>query len=100
MNYRDYKEIMEAEQLQESEAVRYYLGRAAYWQKAIKRLEQYDNAAKQRLLPKFMNTKISFIWQAIDIARFEKEIGFKINEESDQYFEYLANKRAAELAKA
>lgn len=89
MNYRDYVEIMQDEELQESLSVKKYLESAIYWQKAIKNLDKYDNQTKNNLKSKFEELKIQAILQALDIARFEKDLGFKIEEEYDELMEFI-----------
>lgn len=99
MNYLDYIAIMIDEGLEESEAVMGYLYRAMHWQTAIQNLKLYEPTVEQRLAPIFMNYKIRFILEAIEIARFEKRIGAKIFEEGEQYIEKVTLERIAELAK-
>lgn len=88
MNYHDYVEIMKDEELEESDTVHYYLNRAKYWQRAINNLKKKDMPQEQfeRTTKKFTEYKIYFILMAIDFARLEKKIGFKINE---QYYDAL-----------
>lgn len=91
MNYLDYKEIMEDEQLEESEAVTYYLERAIYWNKSVKSLIQnYPEEVVNRLKITFEEEKIKFILLALDIARFEKVSGVKIFEAGEEFIESVA----------
>ena len=87
MNYRDYKAIMQDEQLSESQAVQDYLKKAIYWNEAIKNLDMYSAGTKERLTPIFTEYKIKNILDAIEIARFEKRIGARIIEEGNEYVE-------------
>ncbi len=94
MNYKDYREIMLDEGLEESEAVRDYLNRAIYWNNSIKSLkDNYDPDVIERLTKKFTEQKITFILLAIEIARFERDIGVKIFEEGESYIERVAEMR-------
>lgn len=89
MNYRDYVEIMKSEGLYESLSVKSYLKSAMYWQKAIKNLSKYDEQAKNNLIKKFEELKIKAILTAIDIARFEKDLGFRIEEDYEQLMQFI-----------
>lgn len=89
MNYRDYVEIMKSEGLYESLSVKSYLKSAMYWQKAIKNLSKYDEKVKNNLIKKFEELKIKAILTAIDIARFEKDLGFRIEEDYEQLMEFI-----------
>ncbi|MFW3538221.1 hypothetical protein [Vagococcus fluvialis] len=89
MNYRDYVEIMKSEGLYESLSVKSYLKSAMYWQKAIKNLSKYDVETKNNLVKKFEELKIKAILAAIDIARFEKDLGFRIEEDYDKLMEFI-----------
>lgn len=89
MNYRDYVEIMQDEELQESLSVKKYLESAAYWQKAIKSLDKYDGQTKNNLKSKFEELKIGAILQALDIARFEKNLGYRMIEDYDELMEFI-----------
>lgn len=89
MNYRDYVEIMKSEGLYESLAVKSHLSSAIYWQKAIKNLSKYDEQVKNNLIKKFEELKIKAILTAIDIARFEKDLGFRIEEDYEQLMQFI-----------
>ncbi len=89
MNHRDYVEIMRSEVLYESLSVKSYLKSVVYWQKAIKNLSKYDVETKNNLVKKFEELKIKAILAAIDIARFEKDLGFRIEEDYDQLMEFI-----------
>lgn len=89
MNYRDYVEIMKSEGLYESLAVKSHLNSAIYWQKAIKNLSKYDEQVKNNLIKKFEELKIKAILTAIDIARFEKDLGFRIEEDYEQLMQFI-----------
>lgn len=94
MNYRDYKAIMEDERLEESEAVRNYLERAIYWNNSIKSVTaNYPEEIAIRLKKRFEEEKIKFIFLALDIARFEKDVGVKIFEEGESFIEKVAQDR-------
>lgn len=98
MNYRDYKAIMEDEQLVESQAVRNYLERAIYWNSSIKSVtEHYPEDVAIRLKKRFEEEKIKFIFLALDIARFEKDVGVKIFEEGELFIEKVAQDRVNDL---
>lgn len=89
MNYRDYIEIMQDEGLQESLSVKKHLESAIYWQKAIKSLDKYDDQTENNLKSQFEELKIKAILLALDIARFEKELGFRIEEDYDELMEFI-----------
>lgn len=89
MNYRDYIEIMRDEGLQESLSVKKYLESAIYWQKAIKSLDKYSEDVKNTLKKEFEEIKIKSILSAIDIARFEKDLGFRIEEDYEELMEFI-----------
>lgn len=89
MNYRDYIEIMKDEGLEESLSVKKHLKSAIHWQKAIKSLDKYDNLTKDNLKNKFEELKIKAILLALDIARFEKDLGFRIEEDYDELMEFI-----------
>lgn len=91
MNYRDYVEIMKSEGLYESLAVKSHLNSAMYWKKAIKNLSKYDVETKNNLVKKFEELKIKAILAAIDIARFEKDLGFRIEEDYENLMEFIGN---------
>lgn len=87
---------MQDEGLEESEAVRDYLKSAIYWNQAIMSLNLYPKNTQIRLTKLFTEYKIKKIWLAIDIARFEKQIGHKIFEEGDLYLNTIAEERMKE----
>ena len=89
MNYHDYVEIMESEGLYESISVKKYLKSAVYWQKAIKSLSKYDVETRKNLTKKFEELKIREIIAAIEIARFEKDLGFRIEEDYVQLMQFI-----------
>ncbi|MEG0256375.1 MULTISPECIES: hypothetical protein [Vagococcus] len=83
MNYHDYISIMEAEGLEESASVQTYLASAKYWQQAINNLALYDKETQAKLTKPFTELKIQEILRGIEMARFEKDMGYKIEEEYD-----------------
>lgn len=96
MNYRDYLEIMEFEKLEESNSTRFYTEKAKHWHKATLSLKKYDELTREKLKKKFQELKVENIIMAIDIARFEKEIGCKIDEDYEKAIESIALKRMKE----
>lgn len=83
MNYRDYKEIMEAEGLQESELVRVFLREAMRQQRFLKGLS-YHGALGLPPAKRVGERKITAILDAIDMARHEKELGYRIVEDGEK----------------
>lgn len=90
MNARDYLKIMQREQLEESQAVMLPLEEAKKIQKQIKSLQRYlDRSIKVGstvlldYLQKLEADKDFYINCALDIARGERQLGFKILETGD-----------------
>lgn len=90
MNARDYLKIMERERLEQSQAVMLPLEEAKKIQKQIKSLQRYlDRTVKVGstvlldYLKKLEDDKYFYINCALDIARGERQLGFKILETGD-----------------
>ena len=90
MNARDYLKIMQRERLEQSQAVMLPLEEAKKIQKQIKSLQRYlDRSIKVGstvlldYLKKLENDKDFYINCALDIARGERQLGFKILETGD-----------------
>ena len=90
MNARDYLKIMQRERLEESQAVMLPLEEAKKIQKQIKSLQQYlDKLIKMGstesldYMQKLEADKDFYINCALEIARGEKQLGFKILETGD-----------------
>ena len=90
MNARDYLKIMQRERLEESQAVMLPLEEAKKIQKQIKSLQVYlDRSIKVGstilldYLKKLEDEKDFYINCALDIARGERQLGFKILETGD-----------------
>ena len=90
MNARDYLKIMQRERLEESQAVMLPLEEAKKIQKQIKSLQKYlDRSIKVGstilldYLQKLEVDKNFYINCALDIARGERQLGFKILETGD-----------------
>ena len=79
MNYRDYLEIMEAEELIMPEIGEYELKNAAFCQNVIKRLKKETNFDSAKQIRQMEEKKIGHILEAIEWARVAKENpdGFK-----------------------
>jgi len=90
MNARDYLKIMQRERLEESQAVMLPLEEAKKIQKQIKSLQKYlDRTVKVGstvlldYLQKLESDKDFYINCALDIARGERQLGFKVLETGD-----------------
>ena len=90
MNARDYLKIMQRERLEESQAVMLPLEEAKKIQKQIKSLQRYlDRTVKVGstvlldYLQKLEADKDFYINCALDIARGERQLGFKVLETGD-----------------
>ena len=90
MNARDYLKIMQRERLEQSQAVMLPLEEAKKIQKQIKSLQQYlDRSIKVGstvlldYLQKLEADKDFYINCALDIARGERKLGFKVLETGD-----------------
>ena len=90
MNARDYLKIMERERLEQSQAVMLPLEEAKKIQKQIKSLQRYlDRSIKVGstvlldYLQKLEADKEFYINCALDIARGERQLGFKVLETGD-----------------
>ena len=90
MNARDYLKIMQRERLEESQAVMLPLEEAKKIQKQIKSLEKYlertvkvGSTVLLDYLKKLEDEKDFYINCALDIARGERQPGFKVLETGD-----------------
>ena len=90
MNARDYLKIMQSERLEESQAVMLPLEEAKKIQKQIKSLQVYlDRSIKEGstilldYMQKLEADKDFYINYALDIARGERKLGFKVLETGD-----------------
>lgn len=94
MNEQDYHEIMAAENLTESELVCVCLNEAKRQQRFLDQLAAL-NWQQTRSYQLTEERKIAAIWEAIDWARHEKLLGYRILEDGESVVaEYLANLKA------
>ncbi|EMF0078834.1 hypothetical protein PGC23_002364 [Enterococcus hirae] len=82
MTYKEFVEIMKAEELEESELVRYYLREAGKHQKYMKMLENHNSPSKAIEIQN--NKKIECLWQALFIAIDEKKQGWRYVEDGQK----------------
>ncbi|MGN8982528.1 hypothetical protein ACTNBL_09440 [Enterococcus villorum] len=82
MTYKEFVEIMKAEELEESELVRYYLREAGKHQKYMKMLENHNSPNKAIEIQN--NKKIECLWQALFIAIDEKKQGWRYVEDGQK----------------
>lgn len=88
MNYNDYVAIMTDEELEESELVRVFLDEAKRQQRLIRNLKKHEYTEAN--VKRCEERKIGWILEAIDTARHEKTLGYKIVEEGLQECERYA----------
>lgn len=82
MNYKEFMEIMQVEELEESELVRYYLREAGKHQKYIKTLKKHNSPSKVIQIQE--DEKIKCLWQALFIAIDEKKQGWRYVEDGEK----------------
>lgn len=70
MNYKDYLEIMKAEELEETEEVKVMLRRAMHWNAAAKRASVLYN---DRIAKQLDEERVKAILDALDVARYQKQ---------------------------
>lgn len=81
MNYKQYREVMDAEGLEESELVKLILGEAIKKQKYIKSLKAHE--APESAVVKLEKEKGELIWLAIFTAQDEKQQGWRYIEDGE-----------------
>lgn len=82
MTYKEFMEIMQTEELEESKLVRYYLREAGKHQKYIKTLKKHDSPIKAIRVQE--NKKIECLWQALFTAIDEKKQGWRYVEDGEK----------------
>lgn len=82
MNYKEFKALLEEEQLEESELVKFYLKEAGKCQKYAKGLQAHN--APKSVIEKQLSKKEEYIWQAFFTAIDEKEQGFRYVEDGEK----------------
>lgn len=82
MNYKEFKELLKADDLEESELVRYYLTEAGKCQKYAKGLSAHN--APKNVIEKQLRKKEEYIWFAFFTAVDEKEQGFRYVEDGEK----------------
>lgn len=87
MNYKEFKELMNAEGLEESELVKFYLKEAGKCQKYAKKLEAVE--ARRNVIEKQLRKKEEYIWFAFFTAVDEKEQGFMYVEDGEKVLPVL-----------
>lgn len=87
MNYKEFKELLKADDLEESELVRYYLTEAGKCQKYAKGLSAHN--APKNVIEKQLSKKEEYIWFAFFTAVDEKEQGFRYVEDGEKVLPVL-----------
>lgn len=82
MTYKEFLELMKAEELKESELVRYFLQEAGKHQKYIKSLKAHN--APLSAIQKQNKQKIECMWQALFVAIDEKKQGWRYVEDGQK----------------
>jgi hypothetical protein len=82
MTYKEFKDLMKTERLQESELVRYYLREAGKHQKYMKTLKKHNSPSETIEIQN--NKKIECLWQALFIAIDEKKQGWRYVEDGEK----------------
>lgn len=90
MNYKEFKELLKADDLEESELVRYYLTEAGKCQKYAKGLSAHN--APKNVIEKQLKKKEEYIWFAFFTAVDEKEQGFRYVEDGEKVLPVLLQK--------
>lgn len=82
MTYKEFVEIMQIEELEESELVQYYLREAGKHQKYIKTLKKHNSPSEAIQIQE--DEKIKCLWQALFIAIDEKKQGWRYVEDGEK----------------
>ena len=82
MTYKEFVEIMQVEELEESELVRYYLREAGKHQKYIKTLEKHNSPSEAIQIQE--DKKIKCLWQALFVAIDEKKQGWRYVQDGEK----------------
>lgn len=82
MNYKEFKKLLRADDLEESALVRYYLTEAGKCQKYAKGLSAHN--APKNVIEKQLRKKEEYIWFAFFTAVDEKEQGFRYVEDGEK----------------